>query len=261
MNKTLDYGDRVLFIDKRDRRYLVALSNGGEFHTHSGVVKHNDVVGLNDGSWVTGSNGARYLVITPRLSDIVLKMPRGAQVIYPKDIAPILLMADIKPGIRVLEAGVGSGALSMAMLRAGAHVSGYEIRDDFANKAKSNVAATLGEDALNRYEISIRDVYEGIDGDDFDRVILDLPEPWQVTKHAYDAIVSGGIIVSYSPTITQTVTFSDSLRDNGFALIETTEVLQRTWHIEGQSVRPDHRMVAHTGFLTAARKVEAKMNY
>ena len=178
---------------------------------------------------------------------------RGAQVIYPKDLGPILLLADISPGLRVLESGVGSGALSMAMLRAGAVVTGYEIRDDFANRARSNVGSFLGEDALERYDVTIRDCYDGIDQTDLDRIVLDLPEPWRVVPHAESALCTGGILVAYTPSITQATQLRSVLDDSAFALCETLEVLQRTWHIEGQAVRPDHRMVAHTGFLTHAR--------
>jgi tRNA (adenine57-N1/adenine58-N1)-methyltransferase len=180
-------------------------------------------------------------------------MPRGAQVIYPKDLGPLLLLADIHPGVRVLESGVGSGALSMAMVRAGADVVGYELRDEFATRATENVQSFLGADAANRYKVELRNCYDGIDEVDLDRVVLDLPEPWQVVKHAERALRPGGLIVGYTPSIVQAVQLRDALESSRFALPETLEVLHRSWHIEGQSVRPDHRMVAHTGFLTAAR--------
>ena len=147
-----------------------------------GIVAHNDLIGAYEGSTVFGSTGRRFLVVRPTLSDMVLKMPRGAQVIYPKDLAAILMEADISPGIRVLEAGVGSGALSMALLRAGASVVGYELREDFANRAHNNVAGMVGEDA--DYRVELRDVYEGIEERGLDRMVLDLPEPWRVVPHA-----------------------------------------------------------------------------
>jgi tRNA (adenine57-N1/adenine58-N1)-methyltransferase len=187
------------------------------------------------------------------MSDFVLKMPRGAQVIYPKDLGPILMLADLFPGAQVFESGVGSGALSMTMLRAGANITGYEIREDFAERAKKNVKAALGEKALDQYDVLIRDAYEGIEEKDFDRMVLDLPEPWNVVPHAKTALRSGGIILAYTPSILQAAKFKEALEGNGFALIETMEVMNRTWHIEGQAVRPDHRMVAHTAFLTHAR--------
>ena len=194
-----------------------------------------------------------YTAIRPTLADFVLKMPRGAQVIYPKDLGPILLLADIFPGARVLESGVGSGALSMTLLRAGADVVGYELREDFAARAAKNVAAFLGDEVQDRYRVEQRDCYEGIDETDLDRVILDLPEPWQVVKHAARALHPGGILLAYTPQITQAAQLRETLAESAFGMAETIEVLQRGWHIEGQSVRPDHRMVAHTGFLTHAR--------
>jgi tRNA (adenine57-N1/adenine58-N1)-methyltransferase len=180
-------------------------------------------------------------------------MPRGAQVIYPKDLGPILVMADIFPGARVLEAGLGSGALSMTLLRAGARVTGYELRPDFAARAVANVTGFLGPSVLERYLVEVRDVYEGIAEKGLDRVVLDLPEPWRAVEHAAEALRPGGIIVSYLPSISQVTTLREALTGSGFAMAETIEVLQRSWHIEGQSVRPDHRMVGHTGFLTGAR--------
>jgi tRNA (adenine57-N1/adenine58-N1)-methyltransferase len=242
----------VLLIDAKKRRYLVTLQEGGEFHSHAGYVPHEDIVGQPEGVLVRSTRGQGYRVVRPTLSDFVLKMPRGAQVIYPKDLGPILLLADIAPGVRVLESGVGSGALSMTMLRAGAVVTGYELRDDFANRARANVESFLGADATTRYQVEVRDSYEGIEGC-FDRVVLDLPEPWRVVGHAAESLEPGGILVAYTPSVTQASQLRAALDDSPFALAETVEVLQRGWHIEGQAVRPDHRMVAHTGFLTHAR--------
>ena len=247
-------GDKALLVDGKGRRYLVTLREGGEFHSHAGVTPHALIVGGPEGVTVRSTAGARYLVLRPTLADFVLAMPRGAQVIYPKDLGPLLMLADVFPGARILEAGVGSGALSMALLRAGADVVGYELRDDFAAKAGANVAAFLGEEAAGRYRVELRDVYEGIDETGIDRVMLDLPEPWRVVKHASAALRPGGILVSYLPTIGQVAQLRDALDAAGFVLPQTVEVLQRSWHVEGQSVRPDHRMVAHTGFLTAARR-------
>jgi tRNA (adenine57-N1/adenine58-N1)-methyltransferase catalytic subunit len=244
-------GERVLLLDAKERRYLITLRAGTMFHTHVGIVAHDDLIGAAEGSTVLGSTGRRFVVVRPTLSDVVLKMPRGAQVIYPKDLAAILVQADIAPGMRVLEAGVGSGALSMALLRAGADVVGYELREDFANRARSTVVASAGEDAL--YRVELRDVYEGIDETGLDRIVLDLPEPWQVLPHAQEAMRSGGIICAYLPTINQTAQFRTALEESPFGMAETLEVLHRTWHIEARSVRPDHRMVGHTGFLTTAR--------
>jgi tRNA (adenine57-N1/adenine58-N1)-methyltransferase catalytic subunit len=253
MTRQFAPGDQVLLIDAKKRRYLVTLEPGGEFHTHAGVVSHDDLIGQPEGSSFRSSRGATMLAIRPTLAEFVLKMPRGAQVIYPKDLGPMLMLADIFPGARVLESGVGSGALSMTLVRAGAVVTGYELREDFANRATKNVATFLGPDALERYRVTCRDVYEGIDETDLDRVVLDLPEPWRVVKHAARALHRGGILVAYTPQITQAVQLRDELAGQGFGMVDTIEVLNRGWHIEGQSVRPDHRMVAHTGFLTHAR--------
>jgi tRNA (adenine57-N1/adenine58-N1)-methyltransferase catalytic subunit len=246
-------GDQVLLIDAKKRRYLVTLTAGGEFHTHAGVVAHDDLIGVAEASSVRSSRGSTMLAIRPTLAEFVLTMPRGAQVIYPKDLGPILMLADIFPGARVFESGVGSGALSMTLVRAGAVVTGYELREDFANRAVRNVATFLGDEALERYTVEHRDAYDGIDEIDLDRVVLDLPEPWQVVKHAVRALHGGGVLVAYTPQITQAVQLREELSAQGFGMVDTIEVLNRGWHIEGQSVRPDHRMVAHTGFLTSAR--------
>ncbi len=248
-------GERALFLDSKQRRYLVTLAPEGEFHTHAGFVRHDEVLGQPEGVTVRSTGGARYLAVRPTLSDFILKMPRGAQVIYPKDLGPILLLADVFPGARILEAGVGSGALSMTLLRAGAIVTGYELRADFASRAQENVGAFGGPEMLSRYAVQERDVYEGIDETELDRIVLDLPEPWRVVKHAEQALHPGGILVAYLPTILQVAQLREALADSRFGMEESLEVLQRTWHVEGQSVRPDHRMVAHTGFLTAARLV------
>ncbi|HLT16014.1 MAG TPA: tRNA (adenine-N1)-methyltransferase [Acidimicrobiales bacterium] len=253
MSRPFAEGDQVLLVDTKKRRYLVTLTAGGEFHTHAGVVAHDDLLGRPEGLTVRSSRGATMVALRPTLAEFVLKMPRGAQVIYPKDLGPILMLADIFPGARVLESGVGSGALSMTLVRAGAVVRGYEIREDFARRATRNVATFLGEEALERYVVEQRDVYEGIDETDLDRVLLDLPEPWRAVKHAARAMHPGAVLVAYTPQITQVVQLREELEAQGFGMLETIEVLNRGWHIEGQSVRPDHRMVAHTGFLTSAR--------
>ncbi|MGA2036817.1 MAG: tRNA (adenine-N1)-methyltransferase [Acidimicrobiales bacterium] len=244
-------GERVLLVDQKQRHYLMALSAGQVFHTHAGMVPHDDVIGVVEGTQVLTSTGRRFVVVRPTLADVVLRMPRGAQVIYPKDLGAILLAADVGPGMRVLEAGVGSGALSMAMLRAGAEVVGYEVRPDFARRARANVTEWVGDEAL--YEVVERDVYEGIEESDLDRVTLDLPEPWRVLPHAEKALHPGGILLAYLPTINQVATLRGAMTRSRFAMAETSELLRRTWHVEERSVRPDHRMVAHTGFLTTAR--------
>jgi tRNA (adenine57-N1/adenine58-N1)-methyltransferase len=244
-------GERVLLVDAKARRYLLTLQAGAMFHTHAGIVAHDDVIGGTEGVSVAGSTGRLFLVVRPTLSDVVLKMPRGAQVIYPKDLGAILLAADIGPGMRVLEAGVGSGALSMALLRAGADVVGYELRPDFAAGARANVTAWSGPEVP--YRVEERDVYEGVDEVDLDRIVLDLPEPWRVLAHAEKALRPGGILLAYLPTINQVASLRAAMSRSAFGMAETSETLRRTWHVEERSVRPDHRMVGHTGFLTTAR--------
>jgi len=249
-------GDRVLLVDNRRRRHLVVLVAGGQFHTHAGVIEHDHVIGHADGSTVRTTRGARLHAWRPTLAEYILEMPRGAQVIYPKDIGPILVLADIFPGARVLESGVGSGALTSALLRAigpTGSVTGYEIRDDFAKRAVENVHGFLGPDVP--LDVQVRDIYEGIDESDVDRIMLDLPEPWRVVKPASEALVPGGIMLAYLPTILQVGRLREELVAAPFSMVETIEVLHRGWHIEGQSIRPDHRMVAHTGFLTVARRL------
>lgn len=245
-------GERALFIDSKKRRYLVQLNPDGEFHSHAGFVSHSLVLGSEPGLTVESTKGARYTVVRPTLEDFVVEMPRGAQVIYPKDLAPICMLGDIHPGVRVFETGIGSGALSMTMLRWGARVTGIEMREDFLNRARANVRSFLGEEALERYDVSIGDSYEDRPEGQFDRVVLDLPEPWRVVPSAESLLTGGGILVAYTPSITQAVQVREALGRRWFDQ-RTLEVLHRTWHIEGMSVRPDHRMVAHTAFLTVAR--------
>lgn len=250
------YGEKVMLIDGKQRRYLLTLTEGSEFHSHAGFVSHSEIVGLPEGIRVQSTRGARYIALRPTLEDFVIEMPRGAQVIYPKDLAPICMLVDIGPGVRVFESGVGSGALSMTMLRWGAEIVGYELREDFAQRARTNVGSFLGAEVLDRYRVEVRDAYEGIDEalhGRIDRVVLDLPEPWQVVPHAEVALRPGGILVAYTPSITQAAETRHRMANPRWAGTRTLEVLHRGWYIEGNAVRPDHRMVAHTGFLTVGR--------
>ena len=247
-------GEKALLLDSKKRRYMIDLADAGEFHSHNGFVPHADVIGQREGVIVRSTKGSEYRVLRPTLEDFVVEMPRGAQVIYPKDLAPICMLADIGPGVRVFETGIGSGALSMTMLRYGADIVGYEVREDFANRARKNVESFLGSEALDRYEVHIADSYEGIDPalGMFDRVVLDLPEPWNVVPNAEAVLQPGGLLVAYTPSITQAVQVREALKGKWIDA-RTIEVLHRGWHIEGQAVRPDHRMVAHTAFLSVAR--------
>ncbi|MCE2531103.1 MAG: tRNA (adenine-N1)-methyltransferase [Acidimicrobiia bacterium] len=248
-------GELVLLVDRKNRSYLRRLEPGGFFHSHSGLLAWDDLLGRPEGSEVRSIGGTRFQAFRPTLSDFVVNMKRGAQVIYPKDLGPMLLLADIAPGHRVLESGVGSGALSLALLRAGAEVFGYEIRGDFARRAHKNVQEFLGPEALARYHISERDCYDGIDVEGLDRVALDLPEPWRVVPHAAGRLRPGGLFIAYTPSVLQATQLRESLERGPWALAATLEVLQRSWHIAGEAVRPDHRMIAHTGFLTHARRL------
>ena len=246
------WGVRVLLVDSKGRRYLVALKEGGEFHSHNGFVSHENLAVAPVGSTVETTKGGVYRVLEPTLEDFVVEMPRGAQVIYPKDLATMCMIGDVAPGMHVLETGVGSGALSMTLLRLGATVQGVEIREDFAARAQSNVRSFLGDEACSRYTVTIGDAYQNVPEYSYDRVMLDLPEPWRVIPVAAPVLRPGGILVAYTPSITQAVQVRHAL-DDRWIESRTIEVLHRGWHIEGLAVRPDHRMVAHTAFLTVAR--------
>lgn len=250
-------GETILLVDERLRRYTTQLRVGGHFHFHKGVVAHDDLIGQPDGTAVTSSGGAVLIALRPTLAQYVLEMPRRTQIIYPKDLALIVLWADIFPGARVFEAGIGSGALTLTLLRAvgsTGQVITYEQRPEFIERARRNIERFHGP--APNLSIHERDVYAGIAERDVDRVVLDVPEPWQVVGAAADALRPGGILLAYTPTILQAQRTVEALRAHGcFALVETIETLLRPWHISGQSVRPVHRMVAHTGFLTTARRL------
>ena len=251
-------GDRVLLVDHKRRRHLVTLEAGGQFHTHAGIVSHDDVIGRSDASIVHTSRGARLVAFRPTLAEYVLEMPRGAQVIYPKDLAIVMFWADIFPGARVLEAGMGSGALTLALLRAvGPHgkVVTYEQREDFCRRALANIQLRMGE--VTNLMVRLQPVEEGLaDEEPVDRAVFDLPEPWRLVDPVARVLRSGGIFLSYVPTIIQSHQLSETLRRHpGYGLVETFETLLRPWNIDGTSVRPFHRMVAHTGFITVARRV------
>jgi tRNA (adenine57-N1/adenine58-N1)-methyltransferase len=258
----LQNGERVHLVDKKGRQYALTLKAGDIYHFSGETIAHDELIGKPDGSIVTLSKGKRFLALRPTFGEYVLKMPRGAQVLYPKDLSLIPMWADVYPGARVFEAGTGSGALTMALLRAvgptGLVVT-YEARDDFARTALTNIERYMGP--VSTLMPLRKNAYEGIDlledGRPFDRLVLDLPEPWQVVPHAAKVLRSGGIYLSFVPTIPQVMQTVDALeRTSVFGNIETFETLLRTWSIQGRSVRPDHRMVAHSGFLTVARKVE-----
>jgi tRNA (adenine57-N1/adenine58-N1)-methyltransferase len=234
------------------------LRKGETFHSDRGWVAHDTMIGQADGSWVRTSKGTRYVVLRPTLAEYVLDMPRGAQVIYPKDLAMVMFWADIHPGARVLEAGMGSGALTLALLRAvgpEGRVISYEQREDFARRALANIHLRMGE--VTNLAVRLRPVEEGLGEEEpVDRAVFDLPEPWRLVEPVTRVLRSGGIFLSYVPTIIQSHQLSEALRRHpGYTLVETFETLMRPWNIDGTSVRPFHRMVAHTGFITVARRV------
>ncbi len=249
-------GEHALIIDRRGRRYLTRLRAGSKFETHLGAFPHDGLLGSEVGSWMTTNRGHVLLAVKPTMADFALDMPRIATVGYPKDLGTILVYGDIFPGARVLEAGCGSGAMTMALLRAvGAHGSlvSYDVRQDMIDRTRENVGAMLAD--TSSLTLKLGDVYKGFEESELDRIVLDLPEPWHVVPHASEGLLPGGIFVSFSPTVLQVHELANALRAaQTFEMIETMEVLQRPWAVGTRSVRPEHRMVAHTGFITIARR-------
>lgn len=258
MPEPLHLGETVLLIDDKGKRFLVKLSEGGRFEYHRGILTHGDIMAAPEGSVMTSTGGGRLTVIRPRLADFILKMPRGAQVVYPKDIGPILMWADIGPGQTVLEAGTGSGALTIALTRAvgpTGRVVTVERRDDHSVTAVKSITRWFGE-IPSHLEMRSGEVEDAIAEVAPDRLVLDLPEPWHAAEIAGSSMPSGGILCAYIPTIPQVQHLVETLREAGCWIeIEISEHLYRTWNVSGRSVRPDHQMVGHTGFLVIARKV------
>jgi tRNA (adenine57-N1/adenine58-N1)-methyltransferase len=250
-------GEPVLLVDRKARRYLITLRRGATSDVRGGRLAHDHLIGTPEGRVVRSTRGEPFLLVRPTLAEFILEMPRGAQIIYPKDLSAILMAADIYPGAAVLEAGTGSGALTMTLLRAvgpTGRVYSYEVRPEFARRAAQNIAAYLGPQ--DHLVLRQQDVYAGIPDAPLDRIVLDVPEPWRVVAHAARVLRPGGIVLSYVPTVPQAAQMVDALRRSGqFALIDTFETLVRPWEIAGPSVRPAHRMVAHTAFITTARRV------
>ena len=247
-------GDLVLFIDRKGRSYQHTLAAGRSFHCHLGELPGAAVIGQPVGGWYATNRGHILLGIRPTLGDYVRLMPRGPQVIYAKDLGNIVSMADLFPGAVVVEAGFGSGALTAALLRAvgpAGRVHSYEINPDAIPKALSNVRSVIPDTA--NLEVIEGSIFDGIAAAAVDRVILDLPEPWRALDAAANALLTGGILLSFLPTIIQVQELVLALNDHGsFARIETAETLLRGWNITRRSVRPAHRMVAHSGFITTA---------
>ncbi|MGP3534884.1 tRNA (adenine-N1)-methyltransferase [Microbacterium sp. RD1] len=255
-------GDRVQLTGPKGRLHTITLRERGELHTHHGVLAHESLVGQPDGSVVVNSGGHEYLALRPLLRDFVMSMPRGAAIVYPKDAAQILAQADIFPGAVVVEAGVGSGALALWLLRAigpSGRLLSFERREEFADVARANVETFLGEHPAS-WDVVVGDLVEELPGAvaprSVDRVVLDMLAPWECVDAVADALTPGGVVLCYIATATQLSRVAEYLRGTGlFTEPEASETMVRGWHVEGLAVRPDHRMVAHTGFLITARRL------
>jgi tRNA (adenine57-N1/adenine58-N1)-methyltransferase len=251
-------GDRVQLTDPKGRLHTVVLEPGKQFHTHRGAIEHDHLIGAPEGSVVMSTANTGYLALRPLLADFVLSMPRGAQVIYPKDAAQIVGFGDVGPGMRVLEAGAGSGALSCSLLRAvgsTGSLTSYERREDFADVARGNVGAFFGELPGN-WSLRLGDLADHPAEEVVDRVVLDMLEPWAVLPTVAAALRPGGVLVGYVATTTQLSTYVEALRAQGvWTEPHAWESLLRPWHAVGLAVRPEHRMVAHTAFLVTCRRL------
>jgi len=251
-------GDRIQLTDSKGKLYSFTITPDKEWHTHKGWIVHNELIGMPEGSVVETTAGLKFTAFKPLLSDYVLSMPRGATIVYPKDSALIVGFADIYPGARVLEAGVGSGALTISLLRAtgpGGLVHSLERRSDFAENAKSNVTNYFGELPSN-WTLAVGSLQDQVFEDSFDRVILDMLAPWECVTLAAEVLRPGGVFLAYVATTTQLSATAEALKDDGhFTEPESSESLVRGWHHEGLAVRPQHRMIAHTGFLIQSRRM------
>jgi tRNA (adenine57-N1/adenine58-N1)-methyltransferase len=251
-------GDRVQLTDPKGRLHTITLTPGKEFHTHRGALAHDELIGRPEGSVITSAGGVTYLALRPLLADFVLSMPRGAAVVYPKDAGQIVHMADVFPGAKVVEAGVGSGALTMSLLRAVGDegvVSSYERRADFADVATANVESFFGG-PHPAWKLTVGDLVESLDDTGADRFVLDMLAPWETLDAVSRALVPGGVVIAYVATATQLSRTAEALREQGtFTEPTAWESLVRGWHLEGLAVRPEHRMVAHTGFLVSSRRL------
>jgi len=258
IDRNFKYGDRVQLTDAKGKLYSITLTQGLEWHTHKGMLKHDELVGLPEGSIVSTNQDLKFQAFRPLLADYVLSMPRGATIVYPKDAAMILGFADIKPGIRVLEAGVGSGALSIWLIRSigeNGFLHSVEIRQEFAEISEKNVSSYFGGKPAN-WNLTIGALQEQEFEADFDRVVLDMLSPWECLEVAAKALVPGGVFMAYVATTTQLSKIAEAIKESGnFTEPESTETIVRGWHHEGLAVRPQHRMIGHTGFLIIARRM------
>lgn len=258
IDRNFQYGDRVQLTDAKGKLYSITLKKGAEWHTHKGMLKHDELVGIPEGSIVTTNQALKFQAFRPLLADYLLSMPRGATIIYPKDTAMILGVADIKPGVRVLEAGVGSGALSISILRAigdSGFLHSIELREDFAEIARDNVTNYFQAQPKN-WQITIGQLEDQKFDAEFDRVVLDMLTPWECLTIAAKALVPGGVFMAYVATTTQLSRVAEAIKESAnFTEPESLETMVRGWHHEGLAVRPQHRMIAHTGFLIFARRM------
>ena len=260
---SLAEGDPALLVDPKGRHFLLRLESGRIFQYHQGSVPHDILIGAEDGSWVEASTGTMLLLLRPRLADYILKMKRAAQVVYPKDLGPILVYADIGPGMTVVEGGTGSGALTLGLSRAvgpSGQVVSVEIREDHGAHARKAIERWYGEIPEN-IDLRIGDISDAVADVAPERIVLDLPEPWHVLETASEHQTPGGILCAYLPTVPQVQTTVERAREMGtFAEIEVKEFLARDWNVSGRSVRPEHNMVGHTGFLVFMRKTDSAPN-
>jgi tRNA (adenine57-N1/adenine58-N1)-methyltransferase len=251
-------GDRVQLTDPKGKLYSFTIVPGKEWHTHKGWITHDDLIGMPEGSVVSTTAGLKFTAFKPLLADYVLTMPRGATIVYPKDAAMIVGLADIYPGARVLEAGVGSGALTISLLRAAGEkgfVHSVERRADFAENARSNVDAYF-EGSPSNWKLDVGDLQDQNFESEFDRVILDMLAPWECVDIAARALRPGGVFMSYVATTTQLSATAEAIKEDGrFTEPESSETLVRGWHHEGLAVRPQQRMIGHTGFLIQSRRM------
>lgn len=251
-------GDRVQLTDPKGRMHTITLAVGARFYTHRGSIDHDELIGQPEGSVITATGGTTYVALRPLLADYVLSMPRGATVVYPKDAAQIVTMGDVFPGARVVEAGVGSGALTLSLLRAvgdAGLVSSYERRADFAEVARANVENFFGG-PHPAWRLTVGDLADTLDDSSVDRVVLDMLAPWECIDTVAGALAPGGVLTCYVATTPQLSRLAEALRDHGgFTEPYAWETIERGWHLEGLAVRPEHRMIGHTGFLVTTRRL------
>jgi tRNA (adenine57-N1/adenine58-N1)-methyltransferase catalytic subunit len=250
-------GEHVLLIDPKGRKYLLRLRPDDKFSSHLGTIPHSEMIGREEGCVLRASGGAAFAAFRPTFAEYALKMKRGAQVLYPKDIATVLIWGDIFPGATVVEGGGGSGALTIALLQAvgeKGQVITYELREDFLRQGRTNVESFLG--TVPHWMPKLRDIYEGIEETSVDRIVFDLPEGWRAVKHAAQALKPGGLLVAFFPTVPQLQTMATAIENEPLLTLQQVfETAHRPWRIQGLSVRPELRMVAHTGFFMVARRL------